>query len=106
MALTGQNGQLTETQANDTTTQTNRTLDTIGSVLREHSLVYKELRRGRIEPTLASLLPSGVTICRSLTAAASVRSSNAINRRILEAQINPHPLPLFFLCQRIINAEG
>jgi hypothetical protein len=28
----------------------------VGSVLREHALVYKELRRGRIEPTLATRL--------------------------------------------------
>jgi hypothetical protein len=41
-------------------------LDTIGSVLREHSLVYKELRRGRIKPELASRLSTLLVNHRSM----------------------------------------
>ena len=52
-------------------------LDTIGSVLREHSLVYKELRRGRIEPALATRL-SGVL----------VNHRSMLEVAILEAQVD------------------
>jgi hypothetical protein len=59
-------------------------LDTIGSVLREHALVHKELRRGRIEPQLATRLSTMLVNHRSMLEVA------LLEKQIEEMRQMPH----------------
>jgi hypothetical protein len=68
-------------------------LDTIGSVLKEHSLVYKELRRGRIEPTLATRLSTMLVNHRSMLEVELLERQIEEMRQMLASE-RAIPLPL------------
>ena len=59
-------------------------LDTLGSVLLEHSKVYKELRNGRIEPILAYRLSGMLVNHRTILEAQVIESQLVETRKELE----------------------
>jgi hypothetical protein len=61
-------------------------LDTIGSVLLEHSKVYKELRRGRITPALASRLSQLLVNHRSMLEVAILEKQIEEMRQLLASE--------------------
>jgi hypothetical protein len=67
-------------------------LDTVGSVMTENGKVYKELRRGRIEPSLASRLSQILINQRVIIETAEAEKRIAELEPALETALQGRPL--------------